>query len=312
MELNEEGVPDRLFGVFKDITEENEAQNALLKKTSLIEATASIIQSLLELSDWQLLLDRTLKLMGETVDADRTYFFENYRDQGTGKLFSQLTREWTNGNVPAEIENLLYQAVPLDEHIDFLKSIDQKKPFEVFTSDCKGIKKAILAAQISKSILQIPLIVQNQFYGFIGFDACTTGRIWNEDEKNFLKSITTNLSFAIERKQNLDKFQEALESRSSILERIGDGFFAVDKEWKVIYWNKRSEEILGVKREDIIGFGLWEKFPEGKELDFFKNYEIAFKTQQPVSFESYFQPLNQWYEVNGYPSPEGISVFLGT
>ena len=95
-----------------------------------------------------------------------------------------------------------------------------------------------------------------------------------------------------------------------ILERIGDAFFALDKDWNVTYWNKRAEEIIGIQREELIGNNLWEKFPLAKDLEFFKQYERAFITQTPVNFEEYFQPFNQWYEANGYPSPEGISVFF--
>ncbi len=304
------GIPVRMVGALQDITEENKAQNALLKKTSLIETTALIIQSLLELSDWQLLLDGSLKLMGETVGADRTYFFKNYKDPRTGRLFSQQIREWINGNISSEINNPSYQAIPLDEHPDFLKSVYQKKPFELFTSDCKGETRAILQAQNIKSLLQIPIFVENQFYGYIGFDDCTKSRIWNEDEKNFLKSITTNLSFAIERKQNLDKIQEALESKNSILESIGDSFYAVDRDLTVTYWNKTAEEKTGIKRELIIGKNLCEYLSIFGNEDYSDFLLKAFSEQTLVHFEAYDKWLNAWNDVTIYPSQEGLSVFV--
>jgi len=107
-----------------------------------------------------------------------------------------------------------------------------------------------------------------------------------------------------------ENLENAYKEKNSILERIGDAFFALDKDWKVTYWNKRAEEIIGIPREDLIGYNLWEKFPLAKDLEFFKQYERAFKTQTPINFQEYFQPFNQWYEANGYPSPEGISVFF--
>ncbi|WP_114749336.1 PAS domain S-box protein [Pleomorphovibrio marinus] len=113
-----------------------------------------------------------------------------------------------------------------------------------------------------------------------------------------------------EKKEADKKLLEAYKEKNNILERIGDAFFALDKDWKVTYWNKRAEEIIGISREDLIGYNLWEKFPLAKDLDFFRQYEKAFKKQEPVHFEEYFQPLDQWYEANGYPSPEGISVFF--
>ncbi|MDP2042261.1 MAG: PAS domain S-box protein [Algoriphagus sp.] len=113
-----------------------------------------------------------------------------------------------------------------------------------------------------------------------------------------------------ERKQADEKLEKAFKEKNNILERVGDAFFALDKDWTVTYWNKRAEEIIGIKREDLVGYNLWEKFPLAKDLEFFKQYERAFQTQSPVHFEEFFEPLNQWYEANGYPSPEGISVFF--
>lgn len=307
---DDQGIPVRMVGALQDITEENKAKTALLKKTSLIEATATIVQSLLEINDWQLLLTGSLKLMGETVDADRTYYFKNYQDPVTGRLYSKQIREWTNGKVSSEFENPANQTIYLDDHIDFLKSVYQKKPFSIITSETSGATRAILEDQNIKSILQIPLFVKQQFYGFIGFDDCTKNRIWSEDEKNFLKSITTNLSFAIERKQNLDKIQETLASRNSILESIGDSFYAVDQDLTVTYWNKNAELKTGIKRELIIGKNLDEYLSRFGDDDYSNFLLKAFSDQVLVHFESYDDQLNTWNDVTIYPSQKGLSVFV--
>ncbi|MFN3999697.1 PAS domain S-box protein [Algoriphagus sp.] len=119
----------------------------------------------------------------------------------------------------------------------------------------------------------------------------------------FIRDIT-------QRKKTEKDLLNAFQERKSILERIGDAFFALDKDWNVTYWNKKAEEIIGINREDLVGHNLWEKFPLAGELEFFRQYKRAFDTQTPVHFEEYFPPYNQWYEANGYPSPEGISVFF--
>lgn len=113
-----------------------------------------------------------------------------------------------------------------------------------------------------------------------------------------------------ERKQAQIKKQEALEERQRILERITDGFFAVDENWNVTYWNKRAEEITGLNRKDILRQNLWETFPEAKELKFFREYKRAFDKQISVQFEEYYSPVKAWLEVNAYPSKEGLSVFF--
>lgn len=113
-----------------------------------------------------------------------------------------------------------------------------------------------------------------------------------------------------ERKKAEQELQKAYAEKKQILESIGDAFYALDKDWKVTYWNRKAEELIGIKREEILGYNLWEKFPEAKNIEFFRQYQKAFEEQEPVSFQEYFPPFDQWYEANGYPSPEGISVFF--
>lgn len=102
----------------------------------------------------------------------------------------------------------------------------------------------------------------------------------------------------------------ANEEKKRILDRIGDAFFALDKEWTVTYWNKRAEEVIGKKQEELLGNNLWEVFPEARKLKFFREYKRAFDEQVSVHFEEYYPPLERWLEAHGYPSKEGLSVFF--
>ncbi|MEB2784117.1 PAS domain S-box protein [Algoriphagus persicinus] len=112
------------------------------------------------------------------------------------------------------------------------------------------------------------------------------------------------------KKEADERLLRALEEKNRILESIGDAFFALDQDWVVTYWNKRAEEIIGLKREELVGYNLWEKFPMAKDMKFFNQYRKSFEEQVPVSFQEYFPPLDQWYEANSYPTPEGLSVFF--
>ena len=104
--------------------------------------------------------------------------------------------------------------------------------------------------------------------------------------------------------------QAALHERTVILERTNDAFFIVDKNWTVVYWNRRAEEIIGINRDDLLGYNLWDKFPAAKELKFFQEYKRAFEEQMEVHFEEYFEPLGKWFEAHAYPTFENLSVFF--
>src|SRR5690348_4532112 len=101
-----------------------------------------------------------------------------------------------------------------------------------------------------------------------------------------------------------------LEENYEILERITDGFFAVDSLWNFTYVNKEATRLLFRSRDDLIGKNVWQEFPEAIDLQFYEQYHIAIKEQVPVIFDAYFSPLKTWFDVRAYPSSNGLTVYF--
>jgi PAS domain S-box-containing protein len=95
-----------------------------------------------------------------------------------------------------------------------------------------------------------------------------------------------------------------------ILDRITDGFYAIDQNGIVLYWNKPAEEMLGKPRDEVIGKSLWDSFPDGRHLNFYTYYQQSFQEQKTTHFEGYYPPRNIWAEVSVYPSTNGLSVYF--
>ncbi len=103
---------------------------------------------------------------------------------------------------------------------------------------------------------------------------------------------------------------KTLKEKNNILESIGDGFFALDKNWIVTYWNRVAEQNLAVKKDDIIGKSLWEIFPGSEDTLSYRNHYHAMETKQVMHFEDYYPALKIWHEINSYPSENGLSIFF--
>lgn len=54
----------------------------------------------------------------------------------------------------------------------------------------------------------------------------------------------------------------------SLLESISDGFYALDREWRYIVFNKAAEEFFGVRRQNLLGRVIWDLFPQGRGTAF--------------------------------------------
>ncbi|MCK0147104.1 PAS domain S-box protein [Arenibacter sp. F26102] len=105
-------------------------------------------------------------------------------------------------------------------------------------------------------------------------------------------------------------YKKAFNENHKILESIGDAFISVDKNWAVNYWNKQSEELLGMSRKDILGKQLWEIIPDSSDYDFYKNLKKSQHNKKKITFEEFHPEFNLWFEVNAYPSINGISIFI--
>lgn len=98
--------------------------------------------------------------------------------------------------------------------------------------------------------------------------------------------------------------------RDSILESIGDGFFALDRNWTVTYWNHQAELLLHVPKEVIIGKGLWEVFNQEEDTLSYAMYHQAMETGETIHFEEFYDKLDTWFSISAFPSPFGLTVYF--
>jgi PAS domain S-box-containing protein len=112
------------------------------------------------------------------------------------------------------------------------------------------------------------------------------------------------------RKMAEETVKEAYQEKITILESIGDAFFAVDKEWTVTYWNNIAEIKMQMPRERIIGKNLWDVYADTVSLAFYTQYHKAMNENTAVHFAEYYGAMNMWLEVSAYPSPSGLSVYF--
>ena len=108
---------------------------------------------------------------------------------------------------------------------------------------------------------------------------------------------------------------QAVQSQErALIERMADGLFAVNENWEVTAFNERGSEVLREAADGnpdaatLRGRSLWEIAPDAVGTEFEDQYRTAMETQESVSFEAYYPPLEQWFEVRTYPSADGLSI----
>jgi PAS domain S-box-containing protein len=114
-----------------------------------------------------------------------------------------------------------------------------------------------------------------------------------------------------EQANRLERQRDDLETElAEVFDRVDDAFYAIDEEWRFTHVNDRGEEFLGRTEGELLGRVVWEVFPEAKGTMGEEAFRRAVKTQESVTYEECFEPLDRWFEVRAYPSESGLSVYF--
>jgi PAS domain S-box-containing protein len=120
----------------------------------------------------------------------------------------------------------------------------------------------------------------------------------------FLETVANVLGSAV-------RTRRSEKGREEAYERIMDGFFALDEEWRFTHLNERAHELINPDGRQLEGETVWGAFPDAIGRRFETEYRRAMREQETVTFEEYYpEPQDAWFEVRAYPSETGLSVYF--
>lgn len=72
------------------------------------------------------------------------------------------------------------------------------------------------------------------------------------------------------------------------MDSIGEVYYAVDRDWRVMLFNRRAEEFFGQGRDEIVGQDFWEIYPQGRGTPFGDLLQVAMRerTEQSITIPS--------------------------
>jgi hypothetical protein len=159
-------------------------------KNRLLLGVARAAKELFGSADVYTCIQSALVHLGEGLHADRAYLFTIHVSDF--EYFCSHRCEWNSGDYSEQIDNTDLYNVPLTMIGDFCKTLLQGKVFRAIVANLPaGPVKENLESQSIKSILICPVIINDRFWGYAGFDDCTYGRKWTGTEIGVLSSFTS-------------------------------------------------------------------------------------------------------------------------
>jgi len=119
----------------------------------------------------------------------------------------------------------------------------------------------------------------------------------------------SSIAHDITARKHAEQVEKELHQRiRDILENIGDGFVAINREWRYTYVNRRASELLERRPEELIGKHVWTEFPDSVRGSGYLACQRVMNERRTLEFEDYYSPLDRWYKNIVYPTPDGLAI----
>jgi diguanylate cyclase (GGDEF)-like protein len=207
--------------IFHDVTEQIQATETLYRRDAILEAISFAATRFQTSTDWERELQEVLEKFGETTRASRAYIFQNYIDE-FNRLCTSLSYEWCAEGISPQIDNPHLQNVPyrLSAFHRWSEVMQAGGMISGNLEDLPEEEQTALAARELRSLLLVPITLEENWWGFIGFDDCRRDRNWSQAELDALEIAASSIAAAILRNRVQAELKSAYENlEKSISER---------------------------------------------------------------------------------------------
>jgi signal transduction histidine kinase/CheY-like chemotaxis protein/PAS domain-containing protein len=203
-------VPGSRLIVIRDITEQRQNQDIILRRDKLLDAIARATALLIQGEDLDESINGALAMLGKATGVNRVYIFKNEMVSGFKWPLMSQVYEWTDGTVPVEINNPELQQIPYETACPrWYENLSAGKVIAGNIREFPQVEREALEPQGIVSVMVTPVFIDKSFWGFIGFDDCRKEREWPVTEERILATAANTIGAAYLRKKHQDELLEA-------------------------------------------------------------------------------------------------------
>jgi PAS domain S-box-containing protein len=245
-----------LFNSSRDISERKRISTALQQQLRFANGLNRISKTLVEQDDPELILQQTVQIVGEMLEADRTLIYDVSFDM---KNVTGLS-EWLNPSHPDTKHSK--GTYPLEVFSSGAHHLQRSRTW--FTSHSENINHYLQAdgsgaflhnTMNIRSLLWYPFaFTENGFYALV-INQLYSHRDWSMPEIDFLDSVSHIVSLELE-KLRLTKLSQEAEGRLRIAATAfesQEGMMITDANKRLLQVNRAFTAITGYTQEDVLG-----------------------------------------------------------
>lgn len=269
-----------------DLTEQHLQEKLIEEQKRYLAIIGELNQLLITFENWKEALNQCFQLVGETLDLDIIYFFQNDLQvrETSQKLMWSKEGDKLHVELP-EFQNMLFSDFPL-----FIETLEKGLIFQAIIRELPpSITKNVFLEKKIRSTLVIPVMINNAFSGFIGLNDIVNERTWNKNEIELLKNLTSNIAHVIKESNAHKRLLNSEAKFKSLVQNGTDLISITSHEGIYKYVAPTSKTVLGIPPETFIGKNAYDFIYE-EDIPKIKKRVSELETKNRITSKPYRIP----------------------
>lgn len=216
-----------LIGISRDITQLNRYRETLSRRDAILKAVNCAAELFLRHGFESGGLTKVLAALGNAAQVSRVCIFENSCDSD-GVIVANLLAEWCSSDVDlrngeSSVRRHLWHDGGLGRWALLMR---QGESISGDVSEFPMCEQEVLRARSIHSLVAVPILVDGEWWGYVGFDECSRKRDWGAGELDAVKAAANMIGAAVQHErarwelfQFRDYLQDLVHERTRDLER---------------------------------------------------------------------------------------------
>jgi len=252
-----------LMSYMRDLSETKRMMNEIKNRELLLNTVnriASILLHNYDENNFENSLLKSFELIGQCLDVDRVHIWRN--EMVNGELCLIRKYEWLSEYGKRRVLIPIGTCIPYNNRPEWKELFLRKEYINYSLKNLSQNDRDFLSHYEMKSMVAIPLFLDDDFWGLFSIDDCHTEHAFSKEEMEILTSIGFMVSNAINRNLQIIKMREVDEHLQVIFDNVPLGYLMIDKNYDVIECNQKAVKLFKLSSRQEIFDRFRELSPE--------------------------------------------------
>lgn len=304
-----------LIGSFTDLTDRRRVEEELLRRDRILEAVNFAAERLLRADSWEQAIAEVLERICRAAGLAQVFLCEN--EETDGEVHTFLRHSWEDPSRKSVTWIPAPQGYPLLK-LGLAALADRLRNgqvLEVPLSEYPTRLREMFEAWGIRSVLAVPILVEGEWWGMLGFAETDREHFWAATETDALRVAGNILGALIRRERIREALRDSEKRFQDVAYAAGEYVWEVDAQLKMTFTSDRVTEILGYSREELTGLNPLDLIPADEADHIRAGYEQAVSSRQEFrNLEARIRTRSGrdvWLTVSGVPILDRQGELLG-